>query len=308
MTSSLKRTFSDLNDENATKYPEPSAKRIKLADDQSMKTTFMNNKDHKECTEYLLSIEQADLIQSLQIPLDINREIAEFATGDIKQCGNKECKAGICVLNEAIIAFENGKETEWTYCNQKDVYFCELCEPSTIKFICCNTIQYVTEDRKCGACRDSDLPFCVDKYGDYSLLMGYKCNFCDALDDDRTCKDCGEWACYFHHDMRGCYDDKHNGCCKSNGFCILCDEAFCDGCDDENGYFCDKCWESFCGTCWKQQKDYMDCKVCDSNVCQSCHAEGKKLRVQMCRCNGKFYATKQFALYSDCTCSSFDKL
>ena len=100
-------------------------------------------------------------------------------------------------MNEAIIAFESGQKTGWTHCNQKDVYFCELCEPSTIKFICCNTIQYVTEDRKCAHSWDSDHPFCVDEFEDNSLLMGYKCNFCDTLDDDRTCKGCGEWTCFF---------------------------------------------------------------------------------------------------------------
>ena len=304
---SRKRTFSDLNESASDKKDAGSqelpSKKVKLEVDRSIKTRFLNSKDHKACIKYLQSIEESDLIQSLQIPQDVNREIAEYTTGLIKECGNKDCKAGICVLNEAMVNFENGKETEWNYCVEKDIFFCSLCKPSTVKFICCDTVQYVTDDTKCdGSVKyDDGKTRCFDEvYNKYS--MRWKCQFCDDSDSEfdndnsRTCRGCGKWMCYFHRETHKCPNAEHNIYCNLFDLCVKCDEWYCEGCQGPDGaVICAECQDLYC------EKDWGDGYVCScfKYIYGTCIAKDKENKLG--QCDSEFCADMHC---SECYCDS----
>ena len=251
MMASRKRSFSSFNDmEKGDDMPPP--KRMKF-ESRGTKTMFSDIRDHKECIGYLQSIESSELSQTLAIPFDINREIAEYATGTIHQCGNKKCNSDICVLNETLAEFVNGKETEWNYCSVQHVYFCALCKPSTIKFVCCDTVQHVTEEREC-YCNTEDDALCLNPEEHSESLMGYKCNFCD--DNSGTCDECGRWMCEHHREFEICDMMKHKGCCTLLGDCRKCGRLFCKQCD--GGSMCDTCYDEHCPDCL------------DGHTCQDC--------------------------------------
>merc|ERR1712228_422227 len=189
-----------------------------------------------------------------------------YATGTIEECGNEACNAGVCVLNDAWINFENDIETDWSYCDEQDIFFCVLCKPSTIKFLCCDTIQYVTEDRKCwGKTSKADITMCHDEtFGIFGRLMSYKCNFCDDVehsDDERTCEECGKWACTFHRKLFKCIPNRtHNLCCIPSIQCSKCNHWMCTDCDGPGAImFCEECKTWFCKNEWECGSEAYSC-------------------------------------------------
>eukprot|EP00484_Ammonia_sp_Unknown_P030749 CAMPEP_0197050202 /NCGR_PEP_ID=MMETSP1384-20130603/25152_1 /TAXON_ID=29189 /ORGANISM="Ammonia sp." /LENGTH=227 /DNA_ID=CAMNT_0042482575 /DNA_START=63 /DNA_END=747 /DNA_ORIENTATION=+ len=61
---------------------------------------FPNDSDHAEFVAIFSHVEASKLIQNLQIPHMISKEIAEFATGKIATCNNPKCKHEILVLHK----------------------------------------------------------------------------------------------------------------------------------------------------------------------------------------------------------------
>ena len=63
-------------------------------------SVFVYFSDYTQFINILKAMEESELTDTLNIPHDINREIAEYATGDWIYCGNTECAELVSVLEE----------------------------------------------------------------------------------------------------------------------------------------------------------------------------------------------------------------
>eukprot|EP01084_Bolivina_argentea_P266636 452294_1 len=61
---------------------------------------FGNKSDHSQFIEIFNSIENSELSNKLQITHAINKEIAEYATGQFTKCDNSKCLNNIPILFE----------------------------------------------------------------------------------------------------------------------------------------------------------------------------------------------------------------
>eukprot|EP01084_Bolivina_argentea_P001147 2106_1 len=267
MSNSKKRKFTDLSNNSLISLNQ--FKKRKSRENEStnkIKSIFSNATDHTEFVTYFNAIKQSPLSNLLHVSLDIMREIAEFAPGIIEKCSNNHCNVGICVLNKHWDEFNNNKPSKWTYCVQKNKYFCDICLPHTTRFICCNTIQYYKHYEDCYWKCSIDI-MCGDDIDEFA--MGYKCAYCD--NEFGNCNNCGEWNCSFHTEFRTCDSGMHNRCCQAF-FCHECGGSFCYSCDGANcGYVCDGCAAFWCNSCsegkdFKIKEDKIYCiraHVCD---------------------------------------------
>eukprot|EP01084_Bolivina_argentea_P059579 108824_1 len=268
--SSRKRQFEE-SDNSSSEPILPPPKKQKLLNDYFYTSTFQNSTDHNQFVFYFNIIQKNQLIQSLNIPSIINREIAEYATGTIKPCSNLNCNEGICILNSDWKNFNKNKITKWTYCDRKNNYFCEKCKPHTLYFNCCDTTQCILNSKKCDFLtydKDKTKTMCYDRVKD-TYLMGYKCLYCN-YDENGICPDCGEWSCKY--DRIKCDNNQHNFCCSLMGICNKCNARFCNKCTDDNynaefADFCCNCPKLFCGDC---VCDMMKCEGCYGSFCEDC--------------------------------------
>ena len=153
MSNPRKRRLRDI-DEMEDEIEPPPAKKAKVSNESTniteIKSMFSNSDDHKEFMTYFKSIEMSRLSKQLSIPLDINRNVAEYATGTIQTCSNNKCKSEICVLNKDW----NDSNRKWKHSTKTDKYYCQTCAPFTTRFIRCGIIQCVLNLKKC--CEKSD--------------------------------------------------------------------------------------------------------------------------------------------------------
>eukprot|EP01084_Bolivina_argentea_P306508 529666_1 len=259
----------------------------------TIKSMFSDLCDQDQFMSYLKPIQQSQIATHLFIPFDILREISEFATGEIKQCSNNKCQAGICILNQHWIDFNNGHPKKWNYCPIENKYFCEICAPFTAKFICCDTIQCFKHYRKCAwnMSKDKYETMCDDYDGP---SMAYQCLYCDNdNDDNRLCIEHNEWMCYFHREITKCEQGIHNICCGGIFECVKCENEVCLECANHSGGFiCDKCIGFICNECMDEAKEMIGilCKQCYSWFCNECVDQqniGKN-----CKFCGKFSCNK----------------
>ena len=262
-TNSRKRSLANISDAQTLNEMNP-AKKMKLnnkSNDKGMRTMFDDDKDHNECLGYFESIQSSKLPQMLQCPLDINRNIAEYAVGTIETCSNNECDAGICVLNEDWKYFEDIddgiKFSKWNYCYNTEQYFCGLCVPMTTHFACCDTVQCVSKDNKnkCWVWKkgENDEEFmCYDDVNDTHCMecdtyFPFACteddcvkSWCaDCVYDGNIgvtprfiCESCGRWIC----DECGMKKRYNKDCCGtcSKLTCPTCrDKGLANGCCEE---------------------------------------------------------------------------
>ncbi len=240
--------------------------------DNSISSMFLNHVDHREFIKYFNPIEASQLSEIYQIPLAINREIAEFATGTIEQCANDNCNAGICVLNEEKILFQNKQEVKWNYCSIENKYFCSLCKPSTLRFICCDRVQCVTNTVKCaGNTNDDDNEMCYDDQKN-EYWMRYKCCFC-VENNDAGCSKCKLWRCVYHAEEDNapiypcwqCFGYWCPKCFQEVGMvnCDPCGTMYCRECFDKmGGVCCDECNTGWCGDCCEGNGGVFICDNC----------------------------------------------
>eukprot|EP01084_Bolivina_argentea_P001145 2103_1 len=279
MSNSKKRKFTDLSNNSLISLNQ--FKKRKSRENEStnkIKSIFSNATDHTEFVTYFNAIKQSPLSNLLHVSLDIMREIAEFAPGIIEKCSNNHCNVGICVLNKHWDEFNNNKPSKWTYCVERNKYFCDMCLPHTTRFICCNTIQCYKHYEACWWISNIDT-MCLDDIND-EYVMGYKCAYCD--DQNGNCNDCKEWNCSFHREIMTCNSGMHNMCCQVYG-CDSCDGSFCDSCDGKDcGNICGKCCEFWCVSC-SGGKDFKKkentCDYCCGWICVECM---KKNPVEQC--------------------------
>ena len=74
------------------------SKRKKLGDIKS--SLFKHPSDHEQFLEIFESVEESELIQIMNVSHDISKEIAEYSTGNWKECGDTNCDGLVSVLKE----------------------------------------------------------------------------------------------------------------------------------------------------------------------------------------------------------------
>eukprot|EP01084_Bolivina_argentea_P280536 479768_1 len=248
-------------------------KRKLSAPTKKIKSIFSHSKDHDEFLKYFHSIQQSSLPHSLNIPSDINKEIAAFSTGLIKKCSGSYCNARICVLNQDWIEFSNDTLSKWTYCSKTDKYFCDMCLPYTTHFHCCDTIQCFKGYRKCVWSGDEIKCRYIGYFDDDVSILSYKCMYCNNdMVWFEICDDCSELSCCYHSWVYKCDANEHNMCCQTRN-CYSCNEQFCYGCDGSfwSNYKCDRCLEFWCNECAEAEgEDFFSCDKCCVQICNNC--------------------------------------
>eukprot|EP01084_Bolivina_argentea_P269123 457298_1 len=193
---------------------------------------FQNVTDQMHYQQLFQMIENWCLIQNLNIPYCINKEIAEYATGLLKCCAG-------CYINDISVLFGDKKlynnkhdyanTIGYKYCD--DQYFCSDC---MVKAKFCN---FGCVDKAC--LNQLQLPFitCVICNIDIFCCEGCESDSCQST----------QWHC---------------------GACL--DIVICDNCDDVNDLlrFCCKCSELVCKSCSKFMEGSEMESVCNS-CCES---------------------------------------
>eukprot|EP01084_Bolivina_argentea_P292277 502438_1 len=137
---------------------------------------FSNNIDHKQFNQIYSIINNSELSNHLNIPYLLNKEIAEYATGQFVECnGDINCTNHISILNGHIQIYSNNNYENiigYKYCIESEKYYC---------FDCMN------KANKCLYCMDWDCDCCTKLY-----FKPNKCNLC--CDNTGIC-DCGR-ECY----------------------------------------------------------------------------------------------------------------
>ena len=224
---------------------------------------FTHKSDQKQFKKIFKSIEKSSIIQILSISHDINKQIAEFATGNLVICENNECGEMVPTLHgdegeyvcpgcdEIVQLYScSSCNKHWVSSNDDEFYSCPTCE----ECICadcrseCNTCQLnicaVCLGMECGKCNKKACPGCT-------------C-ICDGCGDIRICCKCSN-ECDICGKMNVC-----NGCMK--GKCDGCYEIACWDC--ASGIDCECCTDYICGPCGCNITGL--CSICGEDVCYFC--------------------------------------
>ena len=205
----------------------------KLRRDNIESQYFQNKNDQAQFLEIFQSIQQS----LAHISQDISKEIAEYATGDIKHCYNDKCKQEISTLCIDKDIYDNNPENVnklgYKYCNKSsEKYFCNKCMDNVQNDNCCGSLLYVPSSDKC---RDCKIP--INSECDCDKFECRICNvkYCEECQDMKECTACGEeyfceGCCHsasndefmqIAHICKGCYDDKIIECSKCKAPCEL---------------------------------------------------------------------------------------
>lgn len=84
----------------------PMKPRRSDADYQRIKSIFRNIEDQKNFTQILRILDMTELSVMYDIPLNVNKEIAEFAMGHIHKCLMTKCDHDILQLNNVSMYFD----------------------------------------------------------------------------------------------------------------------------------------------------------------------------------------------------------
>eukprot|EP01084_Bolivina_argentea_P248461 415634_1 len=270
---------------------EPSSKKRKLNDFslRIQSSIFLNSSDHSQFQQLFTYISNSELSQSFNLSNIINKEIAEFATGQWKQCSNPKCCTQISVLcqDEQIYGnnHENAHKLGYKMCVKSGVfnkvygvpgakkYYCIQCMDLAISCdcSCCDTLYLPSNCDKCDICK-SDMCNCgcILECMSHMYCVTYKCNICDL----KTCNKCNENEYCSRCDAYFCY-----GSCGKT-LCVRPDEPVCNNCYDKTIIECDKC-DMKCELFYKSNGHLVDnneklrmrkCKYsyCDIYICLDC--------------------------------------
>lgn len=248
----MKRKFREIEtdkvgdecDNHTEESPIKSRKKRKTK--VSVKSSLFKNKnDQKDFSKIFKSIEASELIQILNISHDINKSIAEYATGKLLECKNEGCGEIIVTLHQdcdsdgKIMRECPGckKEIERRYCSDCDDYY----------YVAVDAKEYVCP--KCG----EDVCFQCQKGWNNPKAMEKIRSICDdpsmkKFIPDRVFEKC--MACWEYH----C---KH--CMKDGNECKCCGGKWCDF------------WE------WRADEEQpilvvSTCSCCEQSICQNCMA------------------------------------
>eukprot|EP01083_Nonionella_stella_P019817 54982_1 len=258
------------------------------------------SKKRKTCPK-LIEIEsickiigQSSLPHRLNTPTSINKEIAEFARGEVQYCSNVRCKHSICVFDEDST---NTSNIRYKSCVSGLQIFCIDCMEFAIpavemsvhrkhscgcwnglhdKDTCCRRLQFIPDCFQCDACHQSMPKQC----GCLPSNLYFKCYICDS----KTCWECCNWA-------NPKLFSKCASCCGN--ICTHCTAAratiewgcrsVCINCYDDKAIECAQCNTSYpllyktnailkANNCNAMMKKCHE-KDCDVFVCFGCNDE-----------------------------------
>eukprot|EP01084_Bolivina_argentea_P201057 343740_1 len=261
--------------------------------------------DKQQYIKLFTIIQSCDLIKKLHIPREIKSEIAEYATGQVFNCLNKQCENKIIKLN-----CDDDTSSSSNYCSD----YCSDCNEYTTFCDMCHALVLILEGHKCSWC--DDIPFLHQDHRDQSYhfaIMPAQCAECHQLYicldciDEGKCKICHHLYCFNCFDQRdlanppkgiecSCCDNyipkPHKNCkniygyINSNaGLIILdvCSECECFACGDCI-IECGKCNTIFCYECY-QETELIQCEVCNTNYeitkhCRNCDTKTQQKCVE----------------------------
>ena len=249
--------------ENGPQY-FPSSKQRKRKMNVPIESLFMGNeKDDNECKDILEIMEKSQITKRLNISRDINKEIAEFATGRWETC---ECDESVSILHA-----DEGE------------YLCPGC-------------QQILKQHTCKTCHHNfvSTSLCRDQRGPPPNLC-FSCgeDICNDCEQSCECEGCGEVYC--DDCAEPCNDCNDRGCPQCNGQCFKCDKGpTCYICTRE----CRKCGDLFCKDhvgirwchcCRGAKCDSCNnvigiCAICGEKVCSDCIKIGGGKSKKMCVC------------------------
>eukprot|EP01084_Bolivina_argentea_P203646 347775_1 len=294
MTTSSKRSFSKFNCENSnTEYDEPPTKKQKMNDSSLVISSklFSDKSDYSQFETIFVAINNSQLTQQLNVYSGIIKEIAEYSTGTIHYCSNKQCKKDIFVLNKDMEHYYyhgTAEQLGFEYCPKSKSFYCEYClKFLIIKYCNFSNCEYYQRDWpsnfetcKCTEC-DSIVYNCY--CFDSSINFPNLCN-------NNKCQNKGEKIiiCYNCHHSTGwhgyykaepCLKCDELVCLKCSGYYNEC-ERICTKCEQETNQKCGNknckkivnllCFETF-------ECDYNDgafvvcCEKCKTVYCEECY-------------------------------------
>eukprot|EP01083_Nonionella_stella_P188805 696813_1 len=272
------------------------------------------SKKRKTCPK-LIEIEsickiigQSSLPHRLNTPTSINKEIAEFARGEVQYCSNVRCKHSICVFDEDST---NTSNIRYKSCVSGLQIFCIDCMEFAIpavemsvhrkhscgcwnglhdKDTCCRRLQFIPDCFQCDACHQSMPKQC----GCLPSNLYFKCYICDS----KTCWECCNWA-------NPKLFSKCASCCGN--ICTHCTAAratiewgcrsVCINCYDDKAIECAQCNTSYpllyktnailkANNCNAMMKKCHE-KDCDVFVCCKCNGTHSYCVTHSCGRNGR---------------------
>lgn len=149
---------------------------------------FQFGPDNNDYLDILDCIKQSSLIKKLNIPLNINSEIAIYSTGQIHVCAKKKCDNEILIMQKDIRINENQDNFDKYIRLSKNTYWCRSCRKTKVKCKECNQKMKIIEStcvaakcltvgmggftcQVCGYCERCESQLCPHEECDYCLEM-----------------------------------------------------------------------------------------------------------------------------------------
>eukprot|EP01083_Nonionella_stella_P298995 1014645_1 len=142
---------------NTSLISNDSIKRTKQKQSVSLTRSnrFRNNSDHRHFEDIFRVIDACEWTESVVV---VNKLIAEYATGTIKQCANKKCMNDIVVLVEDEQTYEfdhnNAHKLGYKWCYEYNLFFCSECmdQAESCGSSHCDILSFIPECGKCDMC------------------------------------------------------------------------------------------------------------------------------------------------------------
>lgn len=241
MSNTKKRRFNQLNTDELKSEcngNEPMSKRPRLHEDSKLiikSHLFPNENDQNQFKLIFESIDASQLINNLHITHYINKEIAEFANGEFKECANKQCDELISILKQDAKIYNNdhnnGHKIGYKYCDDTEKYYCGECMDETKENVCTgccsHSLLHIPSSDQCGQCDNYIHDYC-----------------CGPMEE---CFLCGDRVCFEHNDYVcvACHEKVCSDCSITYESYEENEECVCNKCCDESNYetmiTCKKC-------------------------------------------------------------------
>ena len=202
-------------DESRLSCDGPSPKRRKLNHTRRpiISSKLFCSFDQDQFRRIFKSIEKSAYIRQLDVSKVISKEIAEYATGQIKDCANTECEQTIIILNQDLAEYNNdhsnSQKLNFKYCFITESFYCLQCMhlAQTANFCNCDDVLYFPSNKnQCMHCKEF-INFggpgrCPCNHGwsqkcSECELELISCNYCSVPEQWSECvgDDCGKKVC-----------------------------------------------------------------------------------------------------------------
>eukprot|EP01084_Bolivina_argentea_P309429 535213_1 len=120
---------------------------------------FRNPSDYSEFKQLYTTIDNCNLSKLLRIPHSINKEIAEYGTGQFVQCNNSKCNNDIPILFQDKQIYnnnhKNSNKLRYKWSQEYDEYYCDECMDSAkvCDCNCCEQLHFIPDCDKCNECK-----------------------------------------------------------------------------------------------------------------------------------------------------------